>query len=120
MVNRYSCDVGVMNTGGVRSTIPAGDITYKQVFECFPFDNIVYTLEVSGSVLSSFYREAGTYMYYNTSFKSSSISASKTYRLAIIDYVFTSTYYVDIFKGIAYKENDILREVVAEAIEQAY
>ena len=120
MVNRYSCDVGVMNTGGVRSTIPAGNITYKQVFECFPFDNIVYTLEVSGSVLSSFYREAGSYMYYNSTFKSSSISSSKTYRLAIIDYVFTSTYYTDIFKGIAYKENDILREVVAEAIEQAY
>ena len=120
MASTYSCDVGVMNTGGVRSTIPAGNITYKQVFECFPFDNVVYTLEVSGTVLNSFCKEASSYMYYNTSFNSSSISSSKTYRLAIIDYVFTSTYYVDIFKGIAYKENEILREVVANSIEELY
>ena len=59
-------------------------------------------------------------MYYNTSFNSSSISSSKTYRLAIIDYVFTSTYYVDIFKNIPYEQTEILREVVANSIEELY
>ena len=80
----------------------------------------ITSLVVCGAVFTLSVITLSYCMYYDTSFKSSSISASKTYRLAIIDYVFTSTYYVDIFKGIAYKENDILREVVAEAIEQAY
>lgn len=32
-------DIGVMNAGGVRDDLPAGDITYKQAFSVQPFGN---------------------------------------------------------------------------------
>ena len=38
----------------------------------------------------------------------------------IIDYVFTSNYYTDIFKNVNYVENEILRDVVVEYFETSY
>lgn len=45
-------DVVLMNvTGGLRSSLPAGDLTYGSVFQMFPFDNRVVFLELSGADL---------------------------------------------------------------------
>ena len=42
-------DVVIHNvSGGIRSTLPAGKLTYGSVFEIFPFDNRVVILDVSG------------------------------------------------------------------------
>jgi len=35
-------------SGGIRSTLPAGELTYGDVFNIFPFDNRVVVVEVSG------------------------------------------------------------------------
>lgn len=40
------------NKKGVRQSIPAGDITYGQVYAAFPFDNYNDLCEVKGSVVS--------------------------------------------------------------------
>ncbi|MDX1499911.1 MAG: 5'-nucleotidase, partial [Woeseiaceae bacterium] len=45
-------DVVLLNvTGGLRSDLPAGPLTYGSVFRMFPFDNRVVILEMSGSDL---------------------------------------------------------------------
>jgi len=45
-------DVVIHNvSGGIRSTLPAGELTYGSVFEIFPFDNRVVVLDVSGKGL---------------------------------------------------------------------
>ena len=45
-------DVVLLNvTGGLRSSLPAGDLTYGSVFQMFPFDNRVVFLELSGAEL---------------------------------------------------------------------
>jgi len=39
------------NTGGVRSTIDAGEVTYGELYKAFPFDNELMIVEVTGSQL---------------------------------------------------------------------
>lgn len=42
-------DVALMNGGGIRDSIPAGDITKKQIFTIQPFGNYIQTGKVKGS-----------------------------------------------------------------------
>ena len=45
-------DVAIHNVnGGIRSTLPPGELTFGSVYEMFPFDNRVVVLDVSGSEL---------------------------------------------------------------------
>lgn len=44
-------DAAVMNGGGVRATIKAGEITYGDVLSVFPFGNHLRTIEVTGQQL---------------------------------------------------------------------
>lgn len=44
-------EVAVLNSGGIRTDLPAGPITLGKVYEILPFDNTVVTLELTGSEL---------------------------------------------------------------------
>ena len=46
-----SVDVAVVNIGGMRCEWPAGDITFRHVFELMPFDNMLVVLTLKGSDL---------------------------------------------------------------------
>lgn len=49
MLASFDADVAIHNVfGGIRSGLPPGELTYGDVFEMFPFDNIVTIHEVSG------------------------------------------------------------------------
>jgi len=41
-------DIAFQNTGGLRTGIPAGNITMGNLYEVIPFDNTLYTVEMSG------------------------------------------------------------------------
>ena len=43
--------VALMNSGGVRRPLPAGDITYELLFELQPFGNRLVTMRLSGRLL---------------------------------------------------------------------
>jgi len=43
-----NAEIGMVNGGGVRKSIPAGDITYKDIIDVFPFGNYMTVVEVSG------------------------------------------------------------------------
>lgn len=88
-----SADVALINTGGIRSTLDAGDITIESLYEINPFDNSLVYVEVLGSELLNFYNSNTSYYYYNTDFSSSSIISSKTYKLLTIDYVYYGSYF---------------------------
>ncbi len=51
MRSATGADVAIINSGGLRTSIPAGDITLKSVYDVMPFLNFTYTLDVPGSVL---------------------------------------------------------------------
>ena len=44
-------DVGIMNMGGLRSTLPKGEITVGDVYKIFPFENKLFTLTLTGEQL---------------------------------------------------------------------
>jgi 2',3'-cyclic-nucleotide 2'-phosphodiesterase (5'-nucleotidase family) len=44
-------DVAIINNGGIRAALPAGPVTYGQVYEVQPFDNQIVRLTVPGDAL---------------------------------------------------------------------
>jgi 2',3'-cyclic-nucleotide 2'-phosphodiesterase (5'-nucleotidase family) len=46
-------DIALMNGGGIRDSIPAGDITMKQVYTVMPFGNYIQTGTFKGSELKA-------------------------------------------------------------------
>lgn len=48
---RVKADVGIMNSGGIRASIDAGDVTYKDILTVQPFGNIISYVELNGKAL---------------------------------------------------------------------
>ncbi|MFT5683230.1 MAG: 5'-nucleotidase/UDP-sugar diphosphatase [Myxococcota bacterium] len=44
-------DIGIMNSGGLRADLHAGDLTVGDLYEVFPFSNQIVTFQVSGEAL---------------------------------------------------------------------
>ncbi|HEX6914358.1 MAG TPA: 5'-nucleotidase C-terminal domain-containing protein [Chitinophagaceae bacterium] len=51
-------DLAIMNSGGIRSYLPAGDITIGKMYELMPFDNMLVIQELPGSVLQQLFERA--------------------------------------------------------------
>ncbi|UOR13726.1 bifunctional metallophosphatase/5'-nucleotidase [Halobacillus amylolyticus] len=51
MRERANADIAFQNSGGIRTDINAGEITYGEVFEVLPFDNYNVTAEMTGQQL---------------------------------------------------------------------
>lgn len=45
------CDMSLLNFGGIRSQIPAGDVRVADIFDVSPFENTLVFLQVKGSEL---------------------------------------------------------------------
>ncbi|MBX5484237.1 MAG: bifunctional metallophosphatase/5'-nucleotidase [Myxococcaceae bacterium] len=45
-------DIALLNPGGLRADLPAGELSYGEVYEVIPFDNTVATLTVTGEELN--------------------------------------------------------------------
>src|SRR5690606_31289580 len=44
----HHIDISVVNNGGLRNSLPAGDITLGNIYELAPFENVIYLLELTG------------------------------------------------------------------------
>jgi 2',3'-cyclic-nucleotide 2'-phosphodiesterase/3'-nucleotidase len=42
-------DIAMQNSGGLRADLPAGPVTKASIYEVMPFENVVYTMELSGA-----------------------------------------------------------------------
>lgn len=51
MKNKAKADLAIMNSGGVRDSIKAGTVTYKDVLKVQPFSNTLVYVELSGKEL---------------------------------------------------------------------
>src|SRR5258708_22776228 len=49
--NIVKTDVAIINNGGIRADLPAGMLTYGDVFQVDPFQNRLVRLTVSGDLL---------------------------------------------------------------------
>ena len=106
MMDKTKADFSVVNSGGVRDSIPAGPITYKDVLKVQPFGNIVSTVDLTGKEVMDYLNAAakmsvgsGAFPQFaglqlviaegkvsSASIKGTSIDLNKTYRMAINDF----------------------------------
>ena len=57
-LRRSGADVAVHNKGGIRTSLDAGAVTRRDLFELLPFDNTLVVLDVSGAELRETVRRA--------------------------------------------------------------
>ena len=50
-------DMAICNNGGLRTELPAGDVTRSRIYSIFPFDNKLSLLEMKGSVLMQLFAD---------------------------------------------------------------
>jgi 2',3'-cyclic-nucleotide 2'-phosphodiesterase (5'-nucleotidase family) len=48
---RTGTQIALANPGGVRTSLPAGPITYGKIFEILPFENSIVTMKITGAQL---------------------------------------------------------------------
>ena len=95
--------------GGIRDDIPAGDITYGNVYRSFPFDNEIILLKLSGSeVLGSIdiIKSLGLGLY-KTFENRSYFSSSEYYYFATTDFLALSEKYLGKIKH--FTDEDLIR-----------
>ncbi len=91
----YGSDLGAQvafhNTGGVRSTISAGTVTYGDVYKVFPFDNELLVVEVTGAQLKWWLNQgnyvAGANPYTMKLAGNITINDTNTYKIIAINYL---------------------------------
>jgi 5'-nucleotidase/UDP-sugar diphosphatase len=60
MMDRTGADLAVMNSGGVRDSLPSGTISYRDVLKVQPFGNTVAVVQMSGTELLSYLKSAAS------------------------------------------------------------
>ncbi|WP_415227578.1 bifunctional UDP-sugar hydrolase/5'-nucleotidase UshA [Psychromonas sp.] len=59
-MQRAKSDFAIMNSGGVRASIEAGDISYKSVLTVQPFANMITYVEMTGKEVIAYLNEVAT------------------------------------------------------------
>lgn len=116
-------DVGIMNMGGLRTSLPEGDITFGNIYEITPFENLLCIIKMSGKDLRSIFSDmakvhgeglSGAQLVINK--KGELISAkvsgrnlddNKTYVIATIDYVAEGNDHLNTFRKFSDAEKMI-------------
>lgn len=103
MMQKAKADLAIMNSGGIRTSLQAGKLTYKDVLSVQPFGNMLAVIELKGSELMSYLNAAakmspgsGAFPQFagvrlvisggavqSATIKGAPIEPAKTYRLAI-------------------------------------
>ena len=117
-------DIAIMNDGGVRAGINEDgqsnyQIAVSDVFNSIPFNNKIVLLKLKGSDINNILRNTG--LFYTSSV--SSFSSNTYYNIAVIDYVYTKSFWQN--KGFKNATNvietDILmRDLVVEYMDNLY
>lgn len=105
-MSAVDADFGIISGGGIRDSIQAGDISYKDVLKVHPFNNLISYIDLTGqqildyfAVIAKFPADSGAYLQYkNISFdwqngeiahvkiKGQPILLNKSYRMSINAY----------------------------------
>lgn len=129
LVEKFDVDLGVCNRGGIRGSgfpIYRDDvITYGDVFEIMPFENMVVIVELKGEVIiSRIFSGASNFYFISTNVDVSNrtingvkIDLNKTYRIATIDYLYEKTNQPFMYSTYLEKTNILFRDVIAEGIK---
>jgi 5'-nucleotidase / UDP-sugar diphosphatase len=130
MRDATGADVAFINGGGIRDSIPAGDITKRQLFTVQPFGNLIWTTTVKGSEFDAILENSvgklpaadGRFAHWanltytldatkpvgdrasNVKVGGVPVDPNKDYVLALLNFEFNGGDEYTMFKGKAYKE----------------
>lgn len=133
-------DLALMNKGGIRRSLPKGDITEGQVIMMQPFNNTLWVIEISGRDLAEAFDvmasrggdgvSAGVDVVFDASAKrcvSTTINGKpldpdRTYRVATIDYLANGGDYMEsLTRGtVVAKSDKVVYEDLLDYIKTAY
>lgn len=106
----YDAVLGVQNTAGVRAFIENGEVTYADIYEAFPFDNVVVLISATASRMEQYYTTvsstSASYYYYSSS-QTSFPSSGEPYYMATMDYVEGTRYF-------PHNDSDVIRSTVLQ------
>ena len=80
--------LAIINTSGIRATIPFGDITYASIYNALTFENEIILIKIKGKYINSLNLSS----YYYTYKTVSSFLSETVYEVAVIDYVYYGQY----------------------------
>ena len=131
--NKPAADFAMLNFGGIRSVIPAGNVTVRTAFEVMPFENSLYVVELQADQVKELIRyiiaekkahpiSGLTFMIdkdnnpQNIYIAGKPFWASATYRVVTSDYLVQGGDRMDFFtKGKSYEDLDYkLRNVLID------
>ncbi len=115
MYETYDVDFAVINTGGVRTGIEAGDVTYADLFQVLPFENEVYIVTLSGQQLKAYVNAFSSGIYY-WGLKLEFIEDDKDYQMAIVDFVYLGYTFDDYRNESCVDTNDLIRDVFIDFV----
>ena len=115
MYATYDVDFAVINGGGVRTGIEAGDVTYADLFQVLPFENEVYIVTLSGRQLKSYVNAFSSGIYYY-GLRLEFIEDDKDYQMAIVDFVYLGYTFDDYRNDSCIDTNDLIRDVFIDFV----
>lgn len=129
-------DFAIQNYGGLRvSSLPAGPVTVGKIYELMPFENTLVVLDMEGKVLhrllNSIAEKNGWPISKNLSFrmeeghamdimiKGEEFDLSKTYRVAMPDYIADGGDQSDFLKHLPKEESGVfIKEIIIAHLEE--
>lgn len=89
-------DVVLVMSNQGRADLPYSRWTYENIYECFPFDNVIEIINVKGSEIRNELGYSATRVYINPNF-TGTINSNQYYKIGVLDYMAyhtnTSRYY---------------------------
>lgn len=127
--HKEAVDFSLLNFGGIRSSLKAGNITIGDIFEIAPFENNLVIVDLKGSEVRKIFRRfkvkkcepysqqvniqyAGDY-FYKALINGQEIDNNKTYRMITLDFILTGG--DDILKDVELGDVDNTGIVVRDA-----
>ena len=113
MIDQVHADFSFTNRGGVRDTLPAGELLARHVWNVMPFDNRVVTLEIPGAQLAALTDPSGRIDPVVTA----RLEPQRVYRLVTTDFVAES--WADMGKIFPIQDQGVLlRDLLIEWIKR--
>lgn len=128
-------DFCVLNNGGLRNSLPKGDITLKNVFELMPFENELVVLTINGSAANQLFNyiafKGGVPVSHlemkikdqqalNVKVNGNDFDSTKTYRVVTSDYLANGGDNLEFLKATINKEyiNLKLRDAIVAHLKE--
>jgi 2',3'-cyclic-nucleotide 2'-phosphodiesterase (5'-nucleotidase family) len=117
-----NADISITNKGGIRQSIPAGNITLATIVGVLPFENTILELELTGNELINCLNEylvvggMTTIGGYSLS-DGTPIYADSTYSVLTTDYIYSAFYYFSDYDPAPYNTSTHWRQPVIDWIE---